>query len=40
MSDYRKPVSNSASRADFKRNSMRVEKRNFYAIPMRGGIRL
>lgn len=40
MSDYRKPVSNSASRADFKRNANRVDKRNYYAIPMRGGIRL
>lgn len=40
MSVYRKPVSRSASRADFRRNANRVEKRNYYAIPMRGGIRL
>lgn len=40
MSTYRKALSKSASRANFKRNAMRVERRNFYAVPMRGGIRL
>lgn len=40
MSVYRKPVSKSASRALFKRNANRVERRNYYAVPMRGGIRL
>ena len=37
---YRKRISKSASRAIFRRNANRVEKRNFYAVPMRGGIRL
>lgn len=40
MSTYRKALSKSASRADFRRNANRVEKRNYYAVPMRGGIRL
>ena len=37
---YRKRISKSASKAIFRRNANRVERRNFYAVPLRGGIRL